>query len=122
MDPTHHLLDDHRRQVLDAAHRRAQVSGVRFARCRAASDYAPGATPVRQPGAPVGWAAVLLGFADRRDLTQVSQACARSPTHLSGRRSVRRPDPTTAAAGRLAALVLVCLLGAQGWHPSGLTC
>ena len=126
MDLTDRLFSDHFQQVMRAAYRQDPESWVRFARCRAAIGYTAGAVPLRRPGDPVGWAIILLGFADRRDLAHVPLPPPLARLDLSGRIAPPRPDcapdpATSQAVSLLAALALVRLLGEQGWHPTALT-
>lgn len=93
-----------------------------FRPCRAIEVYTDGSAPIANPGGPIGFAVVAVGYGDQidRDRRNRPEPCAQ--IELGGFIAARRAEPKTSnnraeIAGVLAALQLIHKLGESQAQP-----
>jgi ribonuclease HI len=97
-----------------------------FAGCRAVEIYTDGSAPVRNPGGPAGWAAVIAGFAMPVGEGSGPRPVALARLDLGGYVAARKAEPATSnnraeIAGILAALAALPQLAPGPWSEAGAT-
>jgi ribonuclease HI len=97
-----------------------------LARCPAVEAYTDGSAPLRNPGGPAGFAAILVGFAAPVPVGTFDRPAPIARLDLGGYIAARRAEPATSnnraeIAGVLAALLALTHLAQSGAAPPQVT-
>jgi ribonuclease HI len=97
-----------------------------LARCPAVEAYTDGSAPLRNPGSPAGFAAILVGFAAPVPVGTFDRPAPIARLDLGGYIAARRAEPATSnnraeIAGVLAALLALTHLAQLGAAPPQVT-
>src|SRR5688572_1310253 len=107
-------------RVLESSIENEPAAWEAFARCKAIEIYADGSAPLRNPGGPAGFAAVVVGFAEALDHSKPERPNPRARYELAGYIPERTEEPRTSnnraeIAAVLAALEALRHLERRSW-------